>query len=48
MVARENNVYVSWWEVYEDGTRIPVFRSSHDNGMTFDQVIMLTNSTSFR
>ena len=28
--------------------QVPVFRSSHDNGRTFDPVIKLTNTTSVR
>jgi hypothetical protein len=41
-----SNVYVSWWEVSEkDRINEPVFRASNDNGMTFGEKIMLSNTT---
>jgi hypothetical protein len=39
-----NNVYVSWWEDYGNGTRIPFFRSSDDNGHSFEPVLKLTDN----
>lgn len=34
-----NYVYISWWEDYGNGTRIPLFRASNDNGQTFEPVL---------
>ena len=30
-----NYVHISWWEDYGNGTRVPFFRTSNDNGHTF-------------
>jgi hypothetical protein len=37
-----NNVYVSWWELQQNGTRTPMFIASNDNGKTFGEKIMLS------
>jgi hypothetical protein len=34
-----NSVYISWWEDYGNGTRVPFFRASNDNGHTFEPVL---------
>jgi hypothetical protein len=34
-----NHVYVSWWEDYGNGTRVPFFTASNDNGRTFQSVM---------
>jgi hypothetical protein len=34
-----NDVYVSWWEDYGNGTRVPFFTASNDNGRTFQSVM---------
>jgi hypothetical protein len=39
--AEGENVYVTWWENYGNGTSIPLVRSSNDNGDTFGKVINL-------
>ena len=33
--ALEDNVYMTWWETSKNGTTIPVFRASSNNGETF-------------
>ena len=38
-----NHVYVSWWEDYGNGTRIPFFTSSNDNGRTFQSAMSLSD-----
>ena len=39
-----NNVYVSWWEDYGNGTRAPFFRTSDDNGRSFEPVLSLSDN----
>ena len=39
-----NYVYVSWWEDYGNGTRVPFFRSSNDNGHTFGLALSLSDN----
>jgi len=39
IAASGTNVYVSWWENHENGTRMPFFRASDDNGQTFGPVL---------
>lgn len=44
--AIDNNVYTTWWETSKNGTSVPVFRGSNDNGATFGPVLKLpTNGT---
>jgi hypothetical protein len=44
--ASGNSVYVTWWELQQNGTREPIFIASHDNGKTFGQKIVInSNST---
>jgi len=38
------NVYVSWWENYANGSRIPVFVASDDYGKTFGKKVILSES----
>ena len=33
--ALEDNVYLTWWETSKNGTTVPVFRASNNNGETF-------------
>jgi hypothetical protein len=42
IAAAGNNVYISWWEVQQSGTREPVFIASNDNGKTFGEKVMLS------
>ncbi len=42
IVAEGENVYVSWWEKSENGTREPVMRVSNDDGETFEPVLRLS------
>ena len=39
--ALEDNVYMTWWETSKNGTTVPVFRASNDNGETFGPVLKL-------
>ena len=39
--AEGENVYVTWWENYGNGTTVPVARSSNDNGESFGGVVKL-------
>lgn len=39
-----NYVYISWWEDYGNGTRVPFFRTSNDNGQTFGLALSLSNN----
>jgi hypothetical protein len=41
IVAEGENVYLSWWEKSENGTRQPVMRVSNDDGETFGPLLML-------
>jgi hypothetical protein len=43
IVALANNVYISWWEDYGNGTRVPFFKASNDNGQTFGSVLSLSD-----
>jgi hypothetical protein len=39
--ALNDNVYTTWWETSKNGTSVPVFRASNDNGATFGPVLKL-------
>jgi hypothetical protein len=39
----DNHVYISWWEDYGNGTSVPFFRASSNNGDTFEQALPLFN-----
>jgi hypothetical protein len=39
-----NHVYVSWWEDYGNGTRVPFLKASNDNGLTFASVLSLSDN----
>ncbi|HEX6281069.1 MAG TPA: hypothetical protein VFZ67_02465, partial [Nitrososphaera sp.] len=39
-----NHVYISWWEDYGNGTRVPFFKASDDNGLTFESVLSLSDN----
>jgi hypothetical protein len=45
MSASGNNVYVTWWELQQNGTRDPMFIASNDNGKTFGQKVMINNNS---
>lgn len=34
---------ITWWEHYTNGTQIPAFRSSSDQGVTFGGITLLSN-----
>ena len=42
ILVNENNVYLTWWETTRNGTQELVFRSSKDNGSTFEPVLKLS------
>jgi hypothetical protein len=42
MAASGNSVYVTWWELQQNGTRTPMFIASNDNGKSFGEKIMLS------
>jgi hypothetical protein len=46
MAASGNNVYVTWWELQQNGTRTPMFIASNDNGKTFGEKIMINSNGS--
>ncbi len=39
--ALNDNVYTTWWETSKNGTTVPVFRASNDNGATFGPILKL-------
>ena len=39
-----NYVYISWWEDYGNGTKVPFFRTSNDNGHTFGLALSLSDN----
>lgn len=41
--AQGENVYVSWWENYKNGTRTPVIKVSNDNGKSFGDQVFLSS-----
>ena len=44
IAAAGNDVYISWWEDYGNGTRVPFFKASNDNGRTFESVLSLSDN----
>lgn len=44
IAASGNHVYISWWEDYRNGTRVPFFKASNDNGHTFASVLSLSDN----
>jgi hypothetical protein len=44
ITASGNHVYISWWEDYGNGTRVPFFKASNDNGITFEPVLSLSDN----
>jgi hypothetical protein len=42
--AEGENVYVSWWENYANGSRIPVYVASDNYGRTFGEKVILSES----
>jgi hypothetical protein len=44
IAAAGNDVYISWWEDYGNGTRVPFFKASNDNGHTFQSVLSLSDN----
>ena len=44
IAASGNDVYISWWEDYGNGTRVPFFKASNDNGRTFELVLSLSDN----
>ena len=40
--AVDENVYFTWWETSKNGTTVPVFRASNDNGETFGPILTLS------
>ncbi|WP_458747525.1 hypothetical protein [Candidatus Nitrosocosmicus sp. T] len=35
MLVDNQTIHFTWWEKYDNGTQIPMFRASSDNGITF-------------
>lgn len=35
MIVDGDNIYFTWWEKYDNGTQIPIFRATSDSGLTF-------------
>jgi hypothetical protein len=44
IAASGTHVYTTWWENHENGTRMPFFRASNDNGQTFGPVLSPSES----
>ena len=42
--AEGDNVYVSWWENYANGSRVPAYIASNDNGRIFGEKVILSQS----
>jgi hypothetical protein len=43
IAATANSVYITWWDVLQNGTRTPMFIASNDNGKTFGQKVMINS-----
>jgi len=44
IAASGNHVFISWWEDYGNGTRVPFFKASNDNGLTFGSVLSISDN----
>jgi hypothetical protein len=44
--AHLNNLYVTWWETYNNGSKVPMFISSNDGGATFNHPTVLSSDGS--
>ena len=44
IAASGNYVHISWWEDYGNGTRIPFYRTSNDDGHTFGLALSLSDN----
>jgi hypothetical protein len=44
IAASGNYVHISWWEDYGNGTSIPFFRTSNDDGHTFGLALSLSDN----
>lgn len=42
--ASGNHVYITWWEDYGNGTRVPFFKTSNDYGITFEPAFSLSRN----
>lgn len=42
MLVDNQTIYFTWWDKYGNGTEIPMFRSSSDNGITFGGTTILS------
>jgi hypothetical protein len=43
MLVDNQTIYFTWWEKYDNGTQIPMFRASSDSGNTFGAITALSN-----
>jgi hypothetical protein len=43
ILVDNRNIYLTWWEKFDNGTQIPMFRASSDNGSTFGAITTLSN-----
>jgi hypothetical protein len=43
MMVDDQIIYFAWWEKYDNGTQIPMFRASSDSGNTFGAMTILSN-----
>jgi hypothetical protein len=43
IVTSGSHIYISWWEDFGNGTRVPFFKASNDNGQTFGSVLSLSD-----
>lgn len=43
IMVNNGNIYFTWWESYDNGTQIPMFRASSDSGDTFGAITALSN-----
>lgn len=44
IAASGNNVFISWWEDFGNGTRVPFLKASNDNGLIFGSVLSLSDN----
>jgi hypothetical protein len=44
IAASGSHVFISWWEDFGNGTRVPFLKVSNDNGLTFGSVLSLSDN----
>jgi hypothetical protein len=44
IAASGSHVFISWWEDFGNGTRVPFLKASNDNGLTFGSILSLSDN----